>query len=270
MKNIGFRDWAGGSIGLICALVLAMAASSRASEVEILEALRECPTTEVACLQMDATLNWPFKPVADRTRHPAVDQAVVDENDHFLTHVFVRVRGRLDGGEPKFFRLKLTENRGAIKCQEFLVASLASREDGGGIVLTRQGVLEILSSEIQIGDRSHLKLIDPAKRTISPRLSSTWERHPWKASPVVHRDGQVYWRTPREMCLDLDNPRGFRDVASENCAGPEMTRASPDEIERVRDLRILEDTPANERLKYDLWRLEGAPFLIYVWGIVCT
>lgn len=219
---------------------------------------------------MDATLRGRGAFASITAAHPAVHKTAVDEKDGSKIHVFVRVRGRLDGGAAKPYHLRLIFDEGVIECQDFLVAAMGGREGGGGIVLTRQGALEILSSEIEIGHRTHFTLIDPISGRKQAYLSSTWERHPWIASPSVHPDGRVFWKTAKGICLDLDRRDGFAVASPEQCKDDEAIVASPQDAERVRALKVFEDDAVIERLEHDLWRQKGVPFLIHIWGVVCT
>ena len=138
------------------------------------------------------------------------------------------------------------------------------------MILTRQGTLEILSSEITIGSRGVFALIDPDSEKKTVRLAPGWEDQGSWFMRFIKRDGRVFWRTPNGLCLDIDTDGPFRRVADEACTGDKLFEASQDDIARVRKMGIFTDAYTIERLKYDLWRREGAPFLIYIWGVACT
>ena len=259
-----------GSLAAALALgACAMAAASRGSEVETLEALRECPKTETVCAPMYANLKWLGKHSDRISDHPAV-YADLRSSHNDYGEVIVRIRGRLDGGEPRAYHLKLEYPMDQLGCNDFMVATLTSRAEGGGTILTRQGALEIESSDIIIGSRGVFRLIDPDSGKNTVRLAPGWEKPGWWFQRFIKRDGRVFWRTPNGLCLDIDTDGPFRRVTDEACSGDKPFQASQDDIERVRKMGIFTDPYTIERLKYDLWRLEGAPFLIYIWGVACT
>lgn len=232
--------------GVFAALALASVLPARASAVELLEALEECPAAESACLDMYAYLNWPGER-SDRVEdHPAVSEVLIDKGEEY-GHLAVRVRGRLNGGAARSYRLKIGYPTDALGCNDFKVPALGARKGGGGVILTRQGVLEILSSDIEIGDRSSLIVIDLDRGRNAAHLSPGWEQYSWGADPVVTQDGRVFWRkNGGGICLDLEMGERFRRVAEENCVGGKMADALPEDIERVRRAGIARDTRRTE------------------------
>lgn len=248
---------------------MAYALPAGAAALETLDALEECPKSEVVCAPLYANLQWPGTRSDRVSDHPAVEEDLRPSGNDY-GEVVVRVRGRLDGGKARAYRLKLGYPTDSLGCNDFIVAALSSRPEGGGTILTRQGVLEILSTDIEIGDRHHFALIDPDSGRKSVRLAPRWETtEPWMTR-FVKPDGRVFWRTPNGLCLDIDADGPFRRVADIQCSGDRLTEASSEDIERVRKTGIFRDSYVIERLKHDLWRLEGAAFLIYIWGVACT
>ena len=238
---------------------------------DLLEALKRCPSNGPTCLRMRANLNWPDERSRRVSDHPAVIEVVgQDQNVDvgiYFGHIIVRIVGRLDGGEPQPYRLRIGYPDNMHGCNDFTVAAVAARPQGGGVILTRQGVLEIVSTDIVIGSRHSVALIDGDAVTFG--LSPDWSKVSWGADLVATEAGHIFWRTS-DVCLDLEAEGGFRRVGEAECVGKEIAPASPDEVSRVRDAGVFTNTYVTSRLGHDLWRLEGTPLLLYIGGVACT
>lgn len=234
------------AMGVLAALALASVFSARVLAAELLEALEECPAAESACLDMYAYLNWPGERSDSVEDHPAVSEVLIDKGAVY-GHLVVRIRGRLNGAAARSYRLKLGYPTDALGCNDFRVSARGARKGGGGVILTRQGALEILSSDIEIGDRGSLIVIDLERGRNTARLSPGWEQYSWGADPVVTKDGRVLWRKKGNgICLDLETEEHFRRIAEENCVGGNISAASPEDIERVRRAGITLDARPTE------------------------
>lgn len=264
-------------VGFVVLLGLMFAAAvpePAASGGMILEALDRCPVSEPTCVVMEANLRWP----GDIADHPAV--RIIDigqDKDGSLDRrtAIVSVEGRLNGGPRQPYRVRFDYPEEGMYCEDFVVAALGASRDGGAL-LTRQGVLEIESAEIEIGSRSNLALIDLDGGSMSIRLAPRWQFGLWDGQAFVSPDRKVFWRSG-EACLDLETHARFQRVDDGHCGAgqlsrfsSEMTQASKQDVKRVTELRVFSDTETIERLEFDLWRIEGVPFLIYVYGVACT
>ncbi len=241
----------------------------RPSAAELLEALEQCPSGLPTCLTMRANLKWPgarSDSVGDHAAVVEVDERV-RESDY--GQVIVRIVGRLDGGEPRPYRLRLAYPVDAVNCNDFTVAAMGAGESGGGVIVTRQGVLEVLSLDIMIGSRRSVAVIDRDRAAATFRLAPGWEQAFWGAALIATGTGRILWRVG-DACLDLEAQGGFRQVGTEECEGEEISPAPSTEVRRVKDAGIFTDAHEVERLDYDLWRVQGTPFLLYIYGVACT
>jgi hypothetical protein len=218
---------------------------------------------------MTANLHWPVRGTAAIQEHPAVLAADERVQNGDYGAVVIVVTGRLNNGAPGQYRLRLAYPNDRMGCNDFSVAALGAKNGGGGIIATRQGILEILSSEIVIGSWKTLGTIDVTRGTISYSLAPDWEKYAWDGRSVVTKSGGMFWRV-REQCLDLKGGGRFAPVPDEKCAALRLTPASDADVSRVREARVFDDPYMIERLKFDLWRAEGSPKLVYILGAACT
>lgn len=220
-------------------------------------------------MTMTANLHWPVRGGVAIQEHPAV--LSVDElvQNGGYGSVVVVVTGRLDGGAQGEYRLRIAYPNDMQGCNDFLVAALNAKSGGGGTILTRQGSLEILSSEIVIGSWTTLGLVDAKRETISYALAPDWEKYSWDGALAVTQSGEMFWRV-RGRCLDLNGGERFREAPQEKCQSLRLTPALEADVTRVKAARIFGNAQTNERLQFDLWRAEGSANLIYIFSAVCN
>ncbi len=236
--------------------------------VRVLTAIKKCPNSEPTCIGFDIHLNWPNKSSGRITDHPNVVKFVPDDKfgDYGTAHI--NVRGHLNGGPEKTFRLLLRYPTDMLECGEFFAAVVGVSGKTGGTVLTDAGRLEIVDETLKFGDRSSVYFIDKKKLTVSSRLVPGWERYSWGAGPIITREGNFYLKK-QGHCISVENPGLFELIPTKQCVPLAMDEVSTFDMERVLKARILSKY-ANKRLKYDLFQPRGASFLVYIWGVACT
>jgi hypothetical protein len=247
----------------------ACASSPQESAVSTLDALKACPPSETTCVTMTANLHWPVRGGIAIQEHPAVlsvDERV--QNGGYGSVVIV-VTGRLNGGAQGEYRLRIAYPNDMQNCNDFLVAALGAKSGGGGTILTQQGNLEILSSEIVIGSWTTVGLVNVNRGTISYALAPDWEKYSWDGALAVTQSGEMFWRV-RGRCLDLNEGDRFRTVPVDKCQALRLTPASEADVTRVKGAKLFDNVETNERLQFDLWRAEGSPNLVYIWSAACT
>ena len=156
-----------------------------------------------------------------------------------------------------------------LNCVDFSAAVVGVSGRTGGTVLTDAGQLEVTDEAFRFGSWSSLSLIEDKTFLVTRHLSSGWESHSWKGKPIISPKGRVTWEV-QGQCLDYESGKLFRTVPKDECRGNELVDVTNVEIERVREGRVYKDSYANERLKYDLWRLMDAPYFVRIWGVACT
>lgn len=218
---------------------------------------------------MTANLHWPVRGGVAIQEHPAVLSADRRAQNGEYGTVTIIVTGRLNGGTQGEYRLSLAYPNDMLGCNDFLVAALGARNGGGGTILTRQGSLEILSSEIVIGSWSTLGVVDANRGTISYALAPDWEKYSWDGALAVTQSGEMLWRV-RGRCLDLNEGDRFRAVPQEKCQSVRLTPASEADVTQVKAARIFGDAQTNDRLQFDLWRAQGSPNSVYIFSGACT
>lgn len=253
----------------ICLCLSACAQVQEGATDSTLDALKTCPQSEVACVTMTANLHWPVRGGAAIQEHPAVLAADrrVENGDYGI--VTVVVTARLNDGTAGQYRLNLDYPDDMLGCNDFSVAALGAREGGGGTILTRQGRLEILSSEIVIGSWTTVGMIDPDRGTIAYSVAPDWERYSWDGRVAMTSSGALFWQV-RGRCLDLNADGRFRPLPEGSCESLRLTPATEADVTRVRDAKVFDDPVANLRLPFDLWRAEGSPHLVYIWSAACS
>ena len=218
---------------------------------------------------MTANLHWPVRGGIAIQEHPAVLSVDERVQNGGYGNVVIVVTGRLNGGAQGEYRLRIAYPNGMQECNDFLVAALGAKSGGGGTILTRQGSLEIISSEIVIGSWTTLGLVDAKRGTISYALAPDWEKYSWDGALAVTQSGEMFWRV-RGLCLDLNEGDRFRAVPAEKCQALRLTPALEADVTRVKAARIFDNAQTNERLQFDLWRAEGSPNIVYLWSGACT
>lgn len=233
-----------------------------------LQALSECPKKEPRCVIFDANLSWPGKRSDNPLDHPSVVAIDIDNKTGYGM-LFIMVRGRLNKGPVKKYRVSFPYPGDQLGCRDSLVAVAGVSGETGGTIFMDKGRLQIVDNNLSFGSRNTLILINKETMTKNPHLSPGWERSSWDGKPVINVDGRVLWRS-RGYCLDLESQKTFALLSERECRGGKLLSAEQADIDKVRDARIFKDSYVNERLKYDLWRLEGSPYLVYIWGVACT
>jgi hypothetical protein len=238
------------------------------SSTELLEALSECPPSEPACILMTANLKESER-YFDIEDHPVVLSADEKVQSRDYGYIEVGVTGRLNNGVSRRYRLRIPYPNDALNCNDSRLAALGARKNGGGVIATRQGTLEILTPDIIIGSWGTLGIIDQARKSISYSVAPDWDMAGWESSLAVTKTGDVVWRV-RGRCLSLSTGGQFVTLRDEECSTVTLTPALDAEVKQVVDARIFSDAEAIERLAYDLWHADGAPNLVYIWGVACT
>lgn len=260
---------------LSVATIIERSPAFAAESLQVLDAIDACPATQPACLEVYGYLRWrdeDLSPVMspDLLTHPALIAWTPDGAEAGAGVATLRVHGRLNGGDARVYGLRLLYPQGEMRCHDFRIAALGSVDGGGGTILTRQGTLEILSAEFEIGARSSLQVFDDRTGAVANHVTPGWERYDWSDSLAITPQGQVVWRNG-ERCLDLNSGDRFRLADEQACRSAGTMRPSTEaEIRFIENLGKFDDAYIRERLPYDLNRLEGTPFLIYIWSVACT
>lgn len=256
---------------------------SGAEAADALRALESCPDQDHLCVPMMASLLWQQR-APDKERdyrsHPAV--AGIDarelagrkgfgkaESTRRAEDVTVNVTGRLNGGDPRPYQLILRAWLDGPYCHDFTVATVGRLGPRGRTILTEQGALEFSPEWLQIGCPKCVALIDQQTLRADYKLSPHWDQRLWKGRFAFQPDGRVYWNT-RNACVDPSAEGDYREAAAEMCRTAELRTADEDWVDRVRDANLFRDDDENERLGQDLYEIEGAPFLVYIWGAACS
>jgi hypothetical protein len=218
---------------------------------------------------MTANLHWPVRGGIAIQEHPAVLSVDERAQNGGYGSVVVVVTGRLNGGAQGEYRLRIAYPNDMQGCNDFLVAALGAKSGGGGTLLTRQGSLEIISSEIVIGSWKSLGFVDANRGTISYRPAPDWEKYSWDGALAVTQSGEMFWRV-RGRCLDLNGDSRFRAVPLEKCQSLRLTPASEADVTRVKGARVFDDPETNDRLRFDLWRAADSANLIYILSAACN
>ena len=247
---------------------IALAGDASKSSPLLLQALSECPEKEPTCVVFDANLSWPGKRSDNAIDHPSVVSIDIDNNTGYGTAV-VEVRGRLNSGPEKKFRVIFPYPMDQLGCVDFSAAVIGVSGEMGGTVLTDAGRLEVTDEALRFGSLGSLSLIEDETFLVTRHHSSGWEKYSWKEKPVISPEGRVMWEV-QGQCLDYESGKLFQTVPKGECRGNELVHATKAEIERVRKGNVFKDAYDNERLKYDLWRLMDAPYLVRIWGVACT
>ena len=92
-----------------------------AQSVPALRVLQECPATEPTCVVFDIGLVWKGERFVDADRHPSVVSVEIDDATGYGTAI-VEVRGRLNGGPEKKFRVVLPYPMDQLNCVDFSAA----------------------------------------------------------------------------------------------------------------------------------------------------
>jgi hypothetical protein len=263
-------------MGLAAALVLLMLVPIQGTDaggdegaLPLLHQLDDCPAAVHTCVVMEGFLVWPEEPSDTLTDHPDVIAVRWDEPGYHAT-VTLGIRGRLNGGGVRAYHLELNHPREGFDCQDFIVPVVGAGRVSGGTILVQEGVLEIIGSGLALGVRDSVHLIDKESLAVSSRLSPNWHhRGVIGVELVVNFDGRLLWRTPT-ACLDLEPVDRFRQQSLSSCNGRTLSRASPEDVGRVRRARPFDSDHLNDRLRYDLWEPEDAPFFVFIYGVACT
>jgi len=247
---------------------LSSEASKVAENAPVLRVLKKCPLTEPTCVVFDIGLVWEGERFVDADRHPSVVSVALDESTGYADTI-VQVRGRLNGGPEIVHQIVFHPYVDGLYCRDFTGAIVGVSGETGGTVLTDAGRLEITDGVLTFGDRYSLHLIEDKTLSVTRHLSSGWESYTWKGKPVISPEGRVMWEV-RGQCLDYESGKLFQIVPKGECRGNELVKATDAEIGRVREGRVFSEPFANERLKYDLWRLKDSSFLVWLLGVACT
>lgn len=239
-----------------------------AQGVPVLHVLKKCPLTEPTCVVFDINLLLNGERAPDVERHPNVVSVTFDNTTGYGVAV-VNVRGRLNGGPEKKYHIVFDPFVDGLRCQDFHGAAVGVSGKTGGTILTDAGRLEVTDEVLAFGGRNSLHLIEDKTLSVTRHLSSGWESHSWKGKPIISPEGRVMWGD-KGQCLDYESGKLFKIVPKGECRGNKLVHATKAEIERVRKGSVFKDGYVNERLKYDLWRLMDAPFLVNIWGVACT
>ena len=242
--------------------------SKGAKNAPLLRVLKKCPLTEPTCVVFDIYLSWNGGRALELKRHPKVVSVTFDDTTGWGVAV-VNVRGRLNGGPEKEYHIVFHAFDAAMRCQDLFGPVVGVSGKTGGTILTDVGRLEVTGETLTFGSRNSLQLIKSKTLSITGHLSSGWESGSWKEKPIISAEGRVMWEV-QGQCLDYESGKLFQIVPKGECRGNKLVRATKAEIERVRKGGVYKKTYANERLKYDLWRLMDAPFLANIWGVACT
>lgn len=269
--------------GALRGAALACLLFSGADAADVLRALDSCPDQDHLCVPMMASLLWQQR-APDKERdyraHPAVAGTEMreipgrkvggrTESAKRVEDVTVKVTGRLNGGDPQPYRLILRSQLDGSYCQDFMVATVGRSGPKGRTILTDQGALEFAPEWLQIGCAKCVALIDRKSLRADYKLSPHWDQRLWKGRFAFQPDGGVYWNT-RNACVDPSADGDYREAASPMCRTAELTPADEAWVDKVRDANIFRDDDENERLGQDLFEIEGAPFLVYIWGASCS
>jgi hypothetical protein len=246
----------------------ANADSSPKSSHPQLHALSECPENEPTCIVFNANFSWPGKRSDNPLDHPSVVAIDMDNKTGYGT-AFIIVHGRLNKGSVRKYRVGLPYPGDQLNCNDSSVAVAGVSGETGGTVFTDKGRLQIIDDALSFGSHSTLRLIHKKTMARTNHISPGWEKNSWKATPIIRADGRVLWRV-RDYCLDLESQETFTRLPEQECSGGKLLSAEQADIDKIFDSQVFESRYANERLKTDLWRLEGSPFLVYVWGVACT
>ena len=242
-------------------------ASKGAKNAPVLRVLKKCPLTEPTCVVFDIDLIWNGGRAPDVERHPNVVSVTSDTTGYGVA--VVNVRGRLNGGPEKKYHIVFDPFVDGLGCQDFQGAAVGVSGKTGGTILTDAGHLEVTDEALTFGSRHSLALIKGKTLSITRHLSSGWESRSWKGKPIISPEGRVMWEV-QGQCLDYESGKLFQIVPKGECRGNKLVHATKAEIERVRKGSVFKDAYVNERLKYDLWRLMDAPFLVNISGVACT
>jgi len=237
-----------------------------ANATEVLHALKKCPEDIPACMEMDINMIWPpdLPDEWQASQHPNVSIEARDEMDPDTVTYRISVSGRLDGGETKPYDLFFTGG-GEMACTDFMngmVATIGFNTSGEGIILTREGSLELMNAPLRLGCENCVALIDEKSLEITFAISPSWYRG---SGPVVHSDGRIFWKNG-DRCLRMPSNEWFTIGKAEDCNAPSLERASQESVRAVRGQKSL---PEN-RLESDLYKIPNSDFLIYIYGVACT
>ena len=264
-------------------LALLFMAGADATAADVLRALGSCPNQDHLCVPMMASLLWPQR-APDRERdyrsHPAVLSVQGNEvlgrrgfgaaeSTKRMEDVTVSVTGRLNGGGAGMYHLVLRAWTDGPYCQDFTVATVGHSGARGRTILTDQGALEFAPDWLQVGCAKCVALIDRQTMRADYKLSPHWDQSRWGGRFAFQPDGRVFWNT-RNACVDPGVGGEFREAPAEMCRNADLRTADEAWVDRVRDAKIFRDDDENERLGSDLYEIEGAPFLVYIWGGACS
>jgi len=247
---------------------LSSEASKVAENAPVLRVLKKCPLTEPTCVVFDIDLLLNGERAPDVERHPNVISVTFDNTTGYGVAV-VNVRGRLNGGPEKKYHIVFDPFVDGLRCQDFHGAAVGVSGKTGGTIFTDQGRLQIVDNNLSFGSRNSLQLIHKDTLARKNHLSPGWEQYTRKDKPIFKADGRVLWRV-RSYCLDLESRETFSLLPEQECRGEKLIPVEQADIDKIRNAQIFKDSYVNERLKIDLWRLEGSSFFVYIWGVACT
>lgn len=254
-------------------VMITMSGIARADNLSVkshplLQALGKCPENEPACVVFDANLFWPGKTSGNPSGYPGVIDVDLDEKTGYGTAIIV-VQGRLNDGPVMEYRLGFHYPADQLDCKDTTIAMAGVSTKTKGTIYTDNGRLQIVSNNLSFGSRSSVSVIHMESLIRKNHLSPGWEKSTWDGEPIFKADGRMLWRV-RGRCLDLESEEMFRLLPEQQCRGADLLHAEQTDIDKIQDARVFKNSYANERLKFDLWRLEGSPYVVYIWGVACT
>jgi hypothetical protein len=180
----------------------------------------------------------------------------------------ILVKGRLKGGEEGYFRLKENYPADALGCNDFFMPIIGLRGRHAASILTRQGIFEILSNELEFGSMGSLSIFDVGRAEIKEYLSPQWEMHGLGLEPVVLANGKVLWRKD-ERCLNIETNGLFVALDPKECKAIETEEASDHEKKQI--IKLFGKKQDTETLEYTLFsRIKGTRRFIGVYHVACT
>jgi hypothetical protein len=244
--------------------------AAQALDTPILDVAQFCPKHFKTCVNMSANLKRP--PIGDG---PDILPDFVTEvkpsgKDMDLEYrdVLILVRGRLKGGEEGYFRLKESYPADALNCNDFFMPVIGLRGRNGATILTRQGIFEILSDELEFGSVGSLSVFDIGRAERKSYLSPAWEMHGLALEPVILSNGKVLWHKG-ERCLNIKTNGAFVALDPKECKGVETQEANDNEKGQI--MKLFGIGQEAENLEHTLFsRIKSTKKFIGIYYVACT
>lgn len=245
----------------------ALSGSLQSSQTRLI-VTETCPTHGPPCMIFDVVFDKTITRTSVGTTVNYDNNIEIDISKERGT-ALVAVSGRLNGGIIQTYQLVFRHPVSELDCQDSVAAALGVFDDGGGILLTDQGPLEIVSPPLSIGGRDSIYIIEKKSLKVEPRLSPGWEKFAWFSDLIVTMEGKTLWRKSNS-CLDLDSSEGFQTLPAKACLPKKLLPADPEDVERLQDEGTFSEEHLRGRLRYDLKQIPDSDYLIFVYGVACT